>query len=213
MAARQVVAANLRLSVPHITTTHDVIRTEAEYPGFSQFSGLKGAVKVWLLDQLIRRVHVFVAINQDVNENTIENLPALCRGPCRVVTIPNGINVSPFVNPNSEDAMQLRKRLSLSEDVYLMGFIGRVKDQKGFLTLMEAIDRIAATNTPRPFHLAVIGRGDCPRRYRQKMAQMPRLAKYVTFLDPIPNIAATLPKLDLVVMPSLWDACPLVSQG
>jgi glycosyltransferase involved in cell wall biosynthesis len=91
-----------------------------------------------------------------------------------------------------------------------MGFLGRFMEQKGFLPLLDALALLAGRTTARPFHLVAVGSGDCERRYRARVESL-GLGERVTFLQFVPDIAPTLRQLDLVVMPSLWEAAPLLA--
>ena len=87
-----------------------------------------------------------------------------------------------------------------------MGFLGRFMEQKGFLPLLDALQRL---RTARPFHLAAVGSGDYEREYRAEVERR-GLSGSVTFLPFTPNVSPVLRQLDLLVMPSLWEACPLL---
>ena len=104
----------------------------------------------------------------------------------------------------------LRKRLKLADNVFLMGFLGRFMEQKGFLVLLDALEGLARQPLPRSFHLLAVGSDDYEREYREEVARRPSLAGRITFLDVMPDVTPVLRELDLLVIPSLWEACPLL---
>jgi glycosyltransferase involved in cell wall biosynthesis len=200
-AAAHVAVANLGVGLPHVYTVHDPLRPE-------QFPGLRGRVKRWLLGRLIRRASAAVPVSQDIRANLLEYLPTLRRGPCRVVTIPNGIDTGRFADPAPADG--LRQRLGLADDTLLLGFLGRFMVQKGFLVLLEAVERLVRAGGVLRFHLVAVGSGDYAREYRAEVRRR-GLDSHVTMLDFVMDIRPVLYQLDLLVMPSLWEASSLLA--
>jgi glycosyltransferase involved in cell wall biosynthesis len=82
--------------------------------------------------------------------------------------------------------------------------------QKGFLVLVDALAAVARQPLPRPFHLLAVGSGDYVREYRAEISKRPELAGLITFWEHVPSVAPILRQLDLLVMPSLWEACPIL---
>lgn len=202
-AAVESVLANLGLRIPHLVTSHDVVRPEVH------FCGLKGKVKRFLLGWLLSRADRIIAVSHDARENHLQCLPALRRHSDRVITIVNGIDTTRFAEETQRNG-DLRRRLGIAEDTYLMGFLGRFMEQKGFLVLVDALDQLASSGTPRPFHLLAVGSGDYVREYRAEVGRRSSLSSHITFLALTPDVAPILRELDVLVMPSLWEACPLL---
>jgi len=202
-AGVEAVLANLRCGVPHVITSHDVIRPD-------QFAGLLGRVKRRLLGQVLRRAHALVAVSYDAHQNHLRYLPSLGRGPCRVLTILNGIDTTRPGNHTRAQGPRLRERLGVAEDVCLLGYLGRFKEQKGFLVLVDALERLLAAGPSPSVRLLAVGSGDYIREYRDEIERRPRVAGCVTFLAHTPDVTPILREIDLLVMPSLWEACPLL---
>jgi glycosyltransferase involved in cell wall biosynthesis len=203
-AAAHAAWANRGLGVPHVATAHDVFRPV-------QAAGARGWARLWLLGRLLRRLDTLVASGNDVQANLLEYLPGIERAGCRVVTIRNGIDTGRFalVDPRNTRGEGLRERLGVAGDVRLLGFLGRFMEQKGFLPLLDALERVKSRGTARPFRLVAVGSGDFEREYRAEV-QRRGLAEVVTFLGFVADVGPLLRQLDLLVMPSLWEACPLL---
>lgn len=202
-AGVQTILANAGRGVPHVVTSHDVIRPD-------QFASLLGRVKLHALGWLLSRADAVVAVSNDARVNHLGYLPGLRRRSDKVVTILNGIDTARFRHRRPMAGPELRKRLGIADHVCLMGFLGRFMEQKGFLVLARAMAMFLEDGSPRPVHLVALGSGDFLREYRAEVARWPELSGRITFLDHTPDTAAVLHALDLLVMPSLWEACPLL---
>jgi glycosyltransferase involved in cell wall biosynthesis len=187
--------------VPHVSTVHDVLRPE-------QFPGLRGPLKRWLMGRLLSRVDVFVLPGRDVHANLLEYLPVLGRGRCRIEVIPNGIDAEHY-GRSARGAEDLRQQLGLPARTVLVGFLGRFMQQKGFLPLLAALEQLVAEGPPAPFHVAAFGSGDYVRQYRAEVERR-GLSGHVTMCDAVGDVQPVLAQLDLLVMPSLWEAMPLL---
>lgn len=200
-AASHGAIAGFGLRVPHLATVHDAFRPD-------QFRGWRGRARRWLMGRLLRRVDDFILPGHDVHANVLEYLPVLRAGPCRLSVIPNGIDVAHYARP-PRAAGELRRQLGIGPDTVLMGFLGRFMVQKGFLPLLAALERLAAGGAPRPFHLAAFASGDYAREYAVEVGRR-GLAPFVTLREAVADVQPLLGQLDLLVMPSLWEAMPLL---
>ncbi len=197
-AGVQAAAANLGIGLPHAVTVHDPLRPE-------QFPGFRGRVKRRVMGHLLRRPEAIVCVGHDIRANLREYLPAV--RPERLVVIANGIDTDRFAVGSPGD--DLRGRLGLGPDVALVGFLGRFMEQKGFLPLLAALERLLRQGPPRPFHLVAVGSGDFEREYRAEVVRR-GLREHVSVLDFVMDVRPVLQQLDLLVVPSLWEASPLL---
>jgi glycosyltransferase involved in cell wall biosynthesis len=88
--------------------------------------------------------------------------------------------------------------------------MGRFMEQKGFTHLLQALELLRRDGSPRPFHLLAVGSGDKRGRSEREIAER-GLAEQVTLLDFTPDVLPLLRQLDLLVVPSLWEASSLLS--
>jgi glycosyltransferase involved in cell wall biosynthesis len=194
--------ARFGLDVPHVVTMHEPLRS-------GQFPGFLGRCKRWAMGRLLRRADALVTVSDDARENLLESLPALQAHPERILTIPNGIEADRYALPGCPGT-DLRRQLGLSTEVPLIGFLGRFMPEKGFPLLLEAVERLVADPEGTAFHVVAFGSGDYQREYLQQIAVC-RLSGRVSLYDFVPDVAPVLRQLDLVVVPSLWEASSLVS--
>jgi glycosyltransferase involved in cell wall biosynthesis len=198
-AAMQTAAANIGIGVPHITTVHDPLRRD-------QFPGLRGWLKRRLMGNLLRRLDKIVCVGHDIQANLQEYLPELPRN--RLIVVPNGIDTERFAAPGLEST-ELRRRLGLKADVTIIGFLGRFMEQKGFLPLLDALAQLLRDGAARPFHLVAVGSGDFEREYRAEVERR-GLGNHVSMLGFVMDVRPILRQLDLLAVPSLWEASPLL---
>jgi glycosyltransferase involved in cell wall biosynthesis len=195
--------ANFGVGLPHLATVHDALRP-------AHFHGLKGRLKRALFGWLMSQIDALIPVSEDIRGNLLDFLPPLRRRTNCLVTIPNGIDADRYAYAAREGDGEMRARLGLSPAARLVGFLGRFMEQKGFLPLLEALQQLLAAPSRLPFHLLAVGSGDFEREYR-KQACLRGLEEHVTFLDFIPDVRPVLAELDLLVVPSLWEASSVVS--
>jgi glycosyltransferase involved in cell wall biosynthesis len=197
-AAIHGVLGTLGLRLPHLATIHDVVRPE-------QFPGLWGRCKRWALGRLLRRIDTILPVGHDVRANLLEHLVSLRGRAERLVTIPNGVPIPPEDEPADVD---VRQRLGIDPGTAVLGFLGRFMEQKGFLPLLAALELVRREGCP-PFVLLAIGSGDHERAYWSEVERR-GLAACVRMLPFTPDVQPLLRSLDLLVVPSLWEALPLL---
>jgi glycosyltransferase involved in cell wall biosynthesis len=200
-AAAHCALAGLGECTPLIATLHEPLRE-------TQFRGLAGSCKRWLLGRALARVSALITVSADARANLLRHFPNLRCHTARIHTLPNGIDVSRYMEP--APTMGLRDELGLEDDVTLMGYLGRFMPEKGFPQLVEAIGRLVQFGSTPRFHLVAFGSSDYRREYQRAIEQQ-GLTRYITLRDFVPDVLPVLHDLDLVVVPSLWEASSLVS--
>jgi len=192
----------LSKQIPHILTCHDVFTS-------GQFVGLKGFVRKSALGVMLSMIDCIHCVSNDARDNLLAYLPILKLFKQKVITILHGIEVEPFLNAERRD---LRREFSLPSDSFLIGFMGRFMAQKGFRYLVDALEQLKKIENLRkePIVLA-FGEPDGFIREEQDLVKKRGLAGSILFLPFVPNVAATLKGLDIIAMPSLWEACGLLA--
>jgi len=183
---------------PHILTSHDVLRQD-------QFAGGKGRLKRWLLSWLFRLPQALHLVSHDVRDNLLHFLPNLARRPERLRVIANGVDTEKFL---IEERADLKGRLGLGPESFLIGYFGRFMPQKGFDLLVDAITLLHGRGQARDMAVAAFGWGGFIREEQAKIRAR-GLESYFHFLPFEPMIARALRGVDVVAMPSRWEACPL----
>ncbi len=202
-AAVHAATANIGLNYPHVATLHDVFRP-------CHFDGLLGPIKRRTLSYLLNQVHTIISVSEDVRRNLLEYLPMLRRRSDSIVTVLNGVDFGDEAAAPCYPSFALRKRSNLPREIRLLGFLGRFMEQKGFLPLLHALRQLADTGTSVPFHLVAVGSGDYRKEYAATLGHL-GLGNLVTFVDFMPDVRPVLADLDLLVIPSQWEASSLLA--
>jgi glycosyltransferase involved in cell wall biosynthesis len=162
------------------------------------------------MGRLLKRADRIVAVSDDARQNLLSYLPALRKQAHRVLTVPNGIETEKYARMSPRPDNALRRRLNAGPETVLFGYLGRFMPEKGFPVLLEALKLLAERHGTGCFHLAAFGTGDYRREYQKRIDEQ-GLGRVVTLLDFVPDVRPVLADLDLVVVPSLWEASSLVS--
>lgn len=188
------------MRTPHLLTVHETLNAK-------QFAGVKGRCKRLGMAWLFRLINLVHSVSHDAQENLLEFFPSLARKHEKCFVIPNGIEVERFVEAEPRD---LRSELGLGKNVFLIGFFGRFMSPKGFRYLVDAIELLRA-NDDLPKKPLVLTFGDGGFIREEKKAINERgLGDNFCFMPFTPNVAGTIKGLDVVVMPSICEACPLL---
>ncbi|QWV95841.1 glycosyltransferase family 4 protein [Geomonas nitrogeniifigens] len=187
--------------IPHIFTSHDMLSA-------AQFRGFSGKLKRLVIGLALRSITSIHLVSHDALSNLSEFYPFITQQKGKCVVIPNGIESSIFTNAKVKD---LRSELKISgQSCFLIGFLGRFMAPKGFCYLVEAVERLAQSETlSSQIKIVVLGSGGF--FLEEKAALTERgLDQYFCFLPFSANVAEIIKGLDLVVIPSIWETCPLL---
>lgn len=184
--------------IKHIMTSHDVFNE-------NQFIGFIGNVKKVVINiffSLITKIH---CVGSDAMDNLKKNL--LFKNSSKLIVIENGIEVERFIYASPCD---LRKKLNIGNHYYLVGFLGRFMAQKGFRYLIDAIEILSRKDGLSCIPLVLCFGEDGFVREERIEVKNRGLEHYFRFLPFASNVASVIKGLDVVIMPSLWEACALL---
>jgi glycosyltransferase involved in cell wall biosynthesis len=191
--------AMVGVSKTHLMTAHDVF-TKA------QFQGFKGHLRQWGMATAFRRMSAIHTVTEDARANLIEFFPGVA--PSQVVGILHGVDTAYFRDGKPEP---LKESLGLSPETPLIGFFGRFMGQKGFRLIVQAIRRIRDEQLlPVVPHVATFGWGGFIREDYAYLEEL-GLKDYFHQMPQTNNMTGALKGVDLVAMPSRWEACGLLA--
>ncbi len=190
--------ADTGLSSRHLMTAHDVFLD-------SQFEGIGGFSKKRVMSYLFRRIDAIHTVTADATNNFRSFFPGVSAQ--RLFPILHGVDTEFFAN---EPGANLRQELGLSDQAPLIGFFGRFMGQKGFRTLVDAVSRLKSDNHSRMPTILTFGWGGYIREDYQYLRGK-GLSEYFIQLPGTENMPAMIKAVDMVVMPSRWEACGLLA--
>ncbi|MDH5259760.1 MAG: glycosyltransferase family 4 protein [Gammaproteobacteria bacterium] len=186
------------LRIPHILTLHDVF-----LPGTFN-DGVLSRIKYKIINVLLKFPTIVNPCGYDAADNFNATFPY--QGTNRVLPIRNGIDVGKFSNSSIRN---LKAELNCDDETWLIGFFGRFMRQKGFDLLVTTIKSWTRDFPDKPIHVVCFGWGAFIREEQQKLNDL-KLSNHFSFLDQTNDMASALRGVDITVMPSRWEACPLL---
>lgn len=185
--------------VKHIVTSHDIFQD-------SQFSGLRGWIKRKLVGLALSLANRINPVGDDARENLVTYYPSLDKGK-KVVAIRNGVDTAAFL---SEGRRDVKAEMALEEGELLLGYFGRFMAQKGFGLLVNLVDEWNREQRYPTLRVACFGWGGYIREEQESLKQR-GLWQYFRFFDATDSMVEALRGVDVVAMPSRWEACPLLA--
>jgi glycosyltransferase involved in cell wall biosynthesis len=179
-----------------IFTSHDVLNA-------TQFAGVAGKLKKCVFAFLLNRFNVIHSVSYAAQHNLLEMLPLVSSKKARVIL--NGVDTERFF---SAEPFALKQALNIAPEVKLIGFFGRFMSQKGFKYLADAAEALEQV-APGQYKVVTFGDG-CFIREEKAALEQRGLLHLVYFHDFVADTAPYVKGCDIVAMPSLWEACPLV---
>lgn len=196
--------ANVIIGLPHIITLHRIF-------GYDQFSnvfwGRNATLKKYMIEFFLKRANVIQSVSIDAQSNLLEYFPGLMKTPGKLKMIRNGIIIDQF-----DDRLQGDNYPFIKEPGYFyIGYFGRYMPEKGFPHLIDMMEILVHDRNCENIRILCVGGfGELIREY-QKEIKRRRLEKYFQFLDFFNNISPVLRNIELLIIPSLSEACGLIS--
>lgn len=134
-----------------------------------------------------------IAVSNTVRRHLIE----------REHVAPDKITVIPYGVPPPRGGLTraaARARLGLPAESFVVGYIGRLSEQKNVPILLQAARRLQQSQ------FVLIGTGDLEAQLEASAADLPN----VRFLGYLPEAHALLPAFDALCLPSKWEGLGLV---
>jgi len=151
---------------------------------------------------MLGRSRAITAVSEALRERMVaEGIP-----PDRIATTPNGVNADLFF---VRDRLQSRRELGLPPGGRLIVYVGRLSEEKGLPTLIEAAGKLRRQG--RDFRLYLVGEGPLLDSLQQRIGQVD-LDENLRFVgrEEHRRVALWLGACDVFCLPSLREGCPNV---
>lgn len=142
-----------------------------------------------------------IAVSDHVRRFSVKFFPLLALK--KTVVIHNGIDRERF---EGSDDGGLRSELGIGSDEVVIGFIGRLEEQKGVTYLLHAVAEMK--EYPGMLKIVIVGEGTLKQRLQDEAARLG--LSNVLFLGYRRNTPRLLRMFDVFVLPSLFEGLPVV---
>jgi glycosyltransferase involved in cell wall biosynthesis len=126
--------------------------------------------------------------------------------PARISVIYNGVPLARFEPLAPEAAARHRRALGVPDGARIVGFVGRLHEQKGIEFLIKAVPAVLARHPDSRF--VIVGDGALRAALHALAAEL-GVAGQVLFTGFREDVDALLSCFDLIVIPSLYEGTPL----
>ena len=126
----------------------------------------------------------------------------------RAVVIHNGTDCERFSPPAPAERWRLREALGVSQSALVVAAVGRLSEEKGWTTLIEAVARLPQDRS-RDVHWMIAGDGPLRPTLEEQIARH-ALSERVHLLGFRRDVPAILGAADVVVLPSHQEGIPNV---
>jgi glycosyltransferase involved in cell wall biosynthesis len=186
----------------HMITLHELLYKE-------DFRGKFGKIKLKILYLMLTKIKIIHTVSRDAKNNLIEFFPKLKNKEKELIVIPHGIDIEKF----SKDTIRnLRKELALSDEYFLIGFMGRFMPVKGFKYLIDSlvILKKQSHKLPKKIKLITFGWGAYIRE-EMEIAKRKKVRDLIVCLPFTEDVQSTLKGLDVLVIPSIYESSGLLA--
>lgn len=178
-----------------ITTVHGWAKSYAD-PKLSLYE--------WLNCFFIRKFDQCVAVSNGV----VRDLSNKRIAPDKIVVIRNGIEICRRQKPYHKE--EIKKRLGLDKNSFIVGLAGRLVKEKGIDTFIEAADLCIKSGSPDTrLQFLIAGTGPLQSQLREKIRTL-GIIRQVKLIGFVPDIYEFLSILDIFVLSSNTEGLPMV---
>ena len=124
----------------------------------------------------------------------------------RIVVIPNAVETDMNGELFIKNRKEKRQSLDIKEDEFVLGYIGRLSEEKGINYLIESSSMLNNLNIP--IKVVIIGQGP-QKKILEDLAKEKGIESKVIFCGFQPDVENWLPAIDTFILPSLTEGTPM----
>jgi glycosyltransferase involved in cell wall biosynthesis len=193
---------NKIFKVPHIITLHHVFNAD-QYS--DKIWAKYGSIRKSIISYILMGANYIQAVSDDAKENTLEQFPILKKYYKNMIVIKNGIDTKALLVDDGSNTNTIRE-----DENIIIGFLGRYMPEKGFEYIIKLVDKLVNENHVRNIRIVTVGGyGGFIREYKKEIDKR-GLNTYFKFHDFVENVGHLLKQFDVLLIPSLGEAGPLV---
>jgi len=185
------VPASRLLGIPHIATCHGFISNDRNLKSYNKLDIMA-----------LRFSKRIIAVSEGIKNNLISS--GVKRQ--QVIVLQNAVELSMDDNMFLKHRDYVRNKYHIRKEEIVLGYIGRISEEKGLRYLMEAGSKLIHSGVP----LKIMIVGDGPQKIEMaRFAQQAGLQNKVIFAGFQKDIETWLPSMDIFVLPSLTEGTPM----
>ena len=179
------------LGIPTISTCHGFIEND-------------NRLKVYnTLDRIVLRLSdKIIAVSSEIAQNLLRHGIK----ESRIKVIPNAVKTDIDQNVFLENRQNSRQFYGFSEKDFVLGYVGRLSQEKGLKYLIDASSMIKKSRVP--LKVLIVGEGP-QKKDLANIVKKRRVESEVVFSGFKNNIDNLLPAMDVFVLPSLTEGTPM----
>lgn len=177
--------------IPIISTCHGFIKNDIKLFAYN-----------FLDHEVLRFTNKIIAVSQDIKNNLMRHGIR----ESKIVFIQNSVDTKMDSVCARLQRDQARSALNLKEDDFVIGYVGRLSEEKGIRFLIQAMS--VPVDSMLQMHLLVVGDG--PQKIElENLVKSKGLAERVVFMGFQSNPEQWLSAMDVFVLPSLTEGTPM----
>lgn len=179
------------LGIPHIATCHGFITNDKKLNIYNMFDRF-----------ILRFSNKIIAVSDGIkNELTKNGIKE-----SHVVVIQNAVEGNYNKELFSQNRQNKRQQLNIREREFVLGYIGRLSEEKGIKYLIEASSLLNESDIT--VKVLIIGEGP-QKRQLEDLVKEEGIKHNVVFAGFQADIESWLPAMDVFVLPSLTEGTPM----
>ena len=155
------------------------------------------------LDRLaLRCAHKIIAVSDGIKNELIRS----GIHESQLLMIPNAVEVNSNNGSFTQNRRNKRQQLNITEKEFVVGYVGRLSEEKGVKYLIEAISMLHDLDLP--VRVIIIGEGP-QRKELEALVKKATIEDRIYFTGFQSDIESWLPAIDVFVLPSLTEGTPM----
>ncbi len=181
----------LMLHIPAITTCHGFISNNWKYRLYNKLDHVA-----------LRFFNKIIAVSAEIKDDLIRSGIS----GSRILVIPNAVDMNYKEGLCIINRQQQHRYLNIKTDDFVIGYIGRLSEEKGIKYLIEA--GLLLSKSRVPLKVLIIGDGS-QRKELEDYVKEKNMNQQIIFTGFQADIEKWLPALDVFVLPSLTEGTPM----
>ncbi len=154
--------------------------------------------------EILRRANSIICVSKGVEDFIKERYPKIDAS--KILTIYNGVSIDYSLSCRYKGS--LRKEFNIPEDAIVIGFVGRLEEQKGLTYLIEAANLIIKSRICDNIKIFIVGKGEEKDKLLTAISKY-ELNNFFIFTGFRKDVEKILIDFDIFVLPSLWEGLPM----